>query len=135
MAAHFALSLLQRKVINHNEIRIRARVNLSLDLNRPLWELIVRSNSESLERSGWIINCSLETVQFYVYNSDDLLRCMDTKPQDACSAWRKNRGTYRGTCMVANFKENMKTWWSKKITEASLTTLRETVYTSVLARL
>ena len=72
MAAHFALSLLQRKVINHNEIRIRARVNLSLDLHRPLWELIVRSNSESLERSGWIINCSLETVQFCVYNSDDL---------------------------------------------------------------
>ena len=71
MAANFALRLLQ-KVSNDSEVKIQVRVNL--DLNR-LWEsIVIRSNSEALKRSGWIINCSLETVQFYVYNFDDLLR-------------------------------------------------------------
>ena len=63
-----AVAALQ-KVIDDSEIRIQVTVNL----NR-LWESIVRANADSLKRNGWIINCSQETVQFYVYNSDDLLR-------------------------------------------------------------
>ena len=58
-----------RKFIDENRIEVQAYVNLA-----KLWELIVCAKSEDLKRNGWIVNCSIETVQFYVYNSYDWIR-------------------------------------------------------------
>ena len=67
-ALRLAVAALQ-KIIDDSKIRIQVTVNLS-----RLWESIACANADSLKRNDWIVNCSLETVQFYVYNSDDLLR-------------------------------------------------------------
>ena len=63
-----------QKFIDDNQIKIRADVSLA-----KLWELIVNAKSESLKRNGWIINCSIETVQFYVYNSNDWIRLIPSQ--------------------------------------------------------
>ena len=67
-ASRLAVASLQN-LIDGSEIKIQARV----DLNK-LWDSIICANSDALTRNGWIINCSQETVQFYVYDANDLLR-------------------------------------------------------------
>ena len=63
-----AVAALQ-KFITDSEIKVQAK----LDLNK-VWERMVGANDDVLKRNGWIINCSLETVQFYVYNGNDWIR-------------------------------------------------------------
>ena len=36
--------------------------------------MIVYADNSSLKKHGWIVNCSLETVKFYVYRSNDVLQ-------------------------------------------------------------
>ena len=57
-----------------------------MNLNR-LWESMVCATADELKRNGWIINCSLETVEFYVFNADDPWRVRLTANQGTCSAW------------------------------------------------
>ena len=63
-----------QKFIDDNGIKIQSDVNLV-----KLWELIVSAKSENLKRNGWIVNCSTETVQFYVYNSNDWIRLIPSQ--------------------------------------------------------
>ena len=63
-AGKFAVAWLL-KFIEDNKIKNQAKV----DLNR-LWEMMVHADESSLKH-GWIVNCSIETVHFYVYRSND----------------------------------------------------------------
>jgi len=60
------------------KINIRAVVNLN-----EIWESIVRAGDDALKSNAWIVNCTLETVQFYVYNSGDRLRLISAHTVDA----------------------------------------------------
>ena len=77
MASSLAEAAL-RKILDSTEIRIRGEV----DLNR-LWELIVDRDGRVLQEKGWIINNTLETVRFCVYNSNDRLRLICAQTVDA----------------------------------------------------
>ena len=66
--SRLAVTALQN-LINDSEIRMQSRVHLY-----RLWEAMCSENEHMLKTNGWIINCSLETVEFYVYNTNDILR-------------------------------------------------------------
>ena len=76
-ASSLAVGALKR-FIDDNEIKIQAEVNLN-----KLWESIVSASDEILKMNGWIVNCTMETVQFYVYNSDDWVRLIPAQRVDA----------------------------------------------------
>ena len=67
-----------RKIINDSEIKIRADINLN-----NIWESMVSADDDALKNNGWIVNCTMETVQFYVYNSDDWIRLIPAQRVDA----------------------------------------------------
>ena len=67
-----------QKIIGNSEIRIRGEV----DLNR-FWHAIIDKDGRELKEKGWIINNTLETVRFYVYNSDDRIRWIYSQKVDA----------------------------------------------------
>ena len=71
-ASRLAVAALQ-KLIDESKIRIQVKFQVRVDLNR-LWESIVCADANALKRKGWIVNCTLETVEFYVYNANALLR-------------------------------------------------------------
>ena len=64
--------------IGDSGIKIQADVNLN-----KLWELIISTKGEDLRHNGWIVNCSMKIVQFYVYNSDDWVRLIPAQKVDA----------------------------------------------------
>lgn len=66
--AKSAVAALQKR-IDDSGIRIQVK----LDLNK-LWESMASANDDALKKNGWVINCSLETVQFFVYNGNDMIR-------------------------------------------------------------
>ena len=53
-----------KKFIYDNAIKICGDLNLS-----KLWETMVGADEDALKNNGWIVNCTMETVRFYVYNS------------------------------------------------------------------
>ena len=55
-----------KKFIDDSEIKIRAKVDLN-----ALWKSIVDGEDSALKTNGWVVNCTKETVRFYVYNSND----------------------------------------------------------------
>ena len=68
LAGKFAVACLLKFIEDDNKIKNQAKV----DLNR-LWEMMVHADEFSLKH-GWIVNCSIETVHFYVYRSNDTLK-------------------------------------------------------------
>ena len=68
VAARLAVADL-KKFIEDRKIKIQAKVDFT-----RLSEMMVCADDYALKRNGWIVNCSLETVQFYVYRSNDVLR-------------------------------------------------------------
>ena len=55
-----------QKFIADSEISVKAKVDIN-----ELWTAIVDAEDHALKDNGWIVNCSKETVRFYVYNSND----------------------------------------------------------------
>ena len=77
MGSSMAVEALQN-FIGDSGIKIQADVNLN-----KLWELIISAKGEDLRHNGWIVNCSMKIVQFYVYNSDDWVRLIPAQKVDA----------------------------------------------------
>lgn len=55
-----------QKFIADSEISVKAKVDLN-----ALWTSIIAAEDNALKDNGWIVNCTKETVRFYVYNSND----------------------------------------------------------------
>ena len=72
-----AVAALQ-KIVDSSKIKIIVRV----DLNR-FWESIVNRDAYDLKSRAWIINNTMETVQFYVYNSSDNIQLVQAQRIDA----------------------------------------------------
>lgn len=106
MATDVAVAAL-KKIVDSSEIKIRADV----DLNK-FWQSITTSDGYDLKSKAWIINITLETVRFFVYNSSDRIKWIwahkvDAQPgetievhggflqgqQDNLVVYRDNRGT------------------------------------------
>ena len=109
-----------KKFVKDSEIKIRG----DLILNK-LWEFIANADDDALKRNGWIVNCSMETVKFHVYNSNDWIRLIpahtvDAQPdetvevhggcfqkkQENMVVLRENRGT------AYNVKKNYLHFWT-----------------------
>ena len=116
-----------QELIGDSKKKIQVKFQITVDLNR-LWESIVCTDDNALKRKGWIVNCSLETVEFYVCNANTLLRWI---PNHRIHAQPGEKVEVHGNIFQRKH-ENMVV---KKTTEVSPTTLRETVYTSGLGQL
>ena len=58
------------------------KIRVDVDLNK-LWETMVNADADALKNNGWIVNCTMETVRFYVYNSNDYFRLIPAQRVDA----------------------------------------------------
>lgn len=95
-----------------------------MDLNK-FWQSITTSDGYDLKSKAWIINITLETVRFFVYNSSDRIKWIwahkvDAQPgetievhggflqgqQDNLVVYRDNRGT------PYNIKKNYLYCWT-----------------------
>ena len=58
------------------------KIRVDVNLNR-LWETMLDADADELKNNGWIVNCTMETVRFYVYNSNDCFRLIPAQIVDA----------------------------------------------------
>ena len=114
-SAQQAVSALQKHIYSSTKIRIEKNVF------RIFWESIARKDGYDLKSNAWIINTTLETVQFYVYNSSGLLQripaqIVDAQPSESVQV---HGGIFEGSFMrrdddLVVFKDNRGTSYTIK---------------------
>lgn len=110
-----AVSALQRHIYSSTNLRIQ------VDVLRIFLESIAKQDGYDLKSKAWIINNTLETVRFYVYNSSGLLQqipaiTVDAQPSETVEV---HGGIFEGSFMrrdddLVVYKDNRGTSYTIK---------------------